>query len=648
MAGASDTRGEESERYRILGRLGEGGMGEVLRGVHVELGRDVAIKRLKSELSLDDSVIKRFENEARAVNLIRHENIVDVTDFYTDGAGRMHMVMELLEGRSLGDLIRSSAPLLPVRAAHIGAQIADALCAAHEHGVIHRDLKPENVFLIRRKSSDDYVKLLDFGIARLRPECGGIEATESGLILGTPVYMSPEQAKGAHVDESTDMYSLGVILYEMLSGHWPFPRSSAVQMMMAHIADEPKRLDIEGVPEGFGALIAECLAKEPKDRPQSMREVCERLESWGETTRFSDSEEIQVKRGLSDTFFPPSESTDERTWDRDQEPVRALSEEEMTSSTRPPNWVFGSLAGVLAMGAVAGWWLVKNREQPSESPADDTARVAAKSGVGSVGDGVGAERTKLDAMVAELRLPPIPSTCQATDAETIGTLLRSAEFLADGTPGSARPADTAALRALEGLGSDVSPEASLWRARANLQMGNAQEAIVEARLAQASCATLAAAHATEGTAHEFLGQHAAAIEKLKKAVSLEPTFVDARFNLALSQLASQQLTQALGSLSLVIEQDPGLAGAHYLRGQCALQLGDSAAAVVDLTVAVGEQSDNAAAWYALGYAQHDLGKLVESNDAYCQARKLGDARAPCNSENIAPPPKGDWETDSPK
>ncbi len=601
-------------------------MGEVLRAVHIELGREVAIKRLKSELRLDQSVLKRFENEARAVNLIRHENIVEVTDFYTSEEGQVHMVMELLEGRSLGDLIKQSAPLPPARVAHIGAQIADALCAAHEHGVIHRDLKPENIFLIRRKASDDYVKLLDFGIARLRPECGGLEATESGLIIGTPVYMSPEQAKGVHVDASTDMYSLGVLLYEMLTGHWPFARASAVQMMMAHIADEPSPLQVDA-PEGLGDLIRQCLAKEPAARPQSMREVCLALESWATATKFTQSEEMAVARGFSDTFVP-LENSDEQTWDQETTPPqpRALSEEEQTVSKRPSGGVYAGLAIVLAASAAAGWWLIKTRSTDS-AVSDDTQQ-------NHQTREVFAQRS------AELGWPAAPTDCETNAPDTLAALVKVASLLAKGSPGGARAEDREALVLLEGLGADMSPETQLWLARASLQVGDAQSAIRSSRIAHASCPKLAAAHATEGTAQAYLGNHPEAIAKLEEALALSPKYVDARFNLALSQLASQQLAGALSTLTLVIEAEPQLPGARYLRGQAALQLGDAAAAVSDLTLATEAQPENANAWYALGYALEKTGDAELSRSAYCKAHDLGDTRAPCGEAPTTPPA---WE-----
>ena len=204
--------------YRIERLLGEGAMGEVFLATHVALGRPVAIKTLKPEVAADRSLTERFFAEARAVNIIRHENIVECTDLVHDPSGRSYIVMELLEGRTLGAAIRDAQRIPSRRAARIGAQIAEAIGAAHDKGIVHRDLKPENIYLIKRAGSSDYVKVLDFGIARLRPELGGVSATQSGALIGTPAYMSPEQVRGERVGPAADIYALGVILFHMLAG----------------------------------------------------------------------------------------------------------------------------------------------------------------------------------------------------------------------------------------------------------------------------------------------------------------------------------------------------------------------------------------------------------------------------------------------
>ncbi len=614
----------------MAGLLGSGGMGEVFRGVHIELGRDVAIKRLKPGLSVDQSVLKRFINEARAVNVIRHENIVEVTDFFTDDEGRVHMVMELLEGRSLGALISARAPLPPARVAHIGVQIAEALQAAHEHGVIHRDLKPENIFLIQRKSTDDYVKLLDFGIARLHPDCGGIEATESGLIIGTPVYMPPEQAKGGHVTWAADAYSLGVILYEMLSGQWPFKRASAVQMMMAHIADPPPPLDVPGLPDGFKRLVESLLAKEPEDRPASMREIATRLEAWAEHTRLTESD-VLPERGMSDTQMPQLLGASQQTWDL---AGRTLTPPDLPQADKRPSTRLVAIMGVaVVVAGAASYLLIKGRshretEQVAQAPLPPTISM----------------RAKIDEAIGAFGFPPTPSACKTQDEAVLKVQLRSLFLLRSGGPGSRRPEDSEAETSLRSLGSEMSPETSLWKARAQLQLGNAEAAIKHAQLAADSCPALAAAFATEGTALALLGKHQEARAKYEQALRLAPEYLDARFNLAVSEVTLDDWRAAIDSLSLVIDENPQLPGAHALRGQAYLQVGEVESAKLDLEIAVRIADDSAPAWFALGYARKATGDTEGASEAYCRAHDLGHTRAPCSVGGNTEWPEG-WQDD---
>jgi eukaryotic-like serine/threonine-protein kinase len=275
MSSSASLIGKKLGAYRIESVLGSGGMGDVYRGTHEILGRAVAIKTLRPEIAADASMLKRFFDEARVVNTIRHENIVEVTDLVSEPGGRSYMVMELLEGCTLSEAIRQAGRVPPERAVRIAAQIAGAIAAAHKKGVIHRDLKPDNVFLIRRAGTADYVKILDFGIARLRPELGGIGATRTGALIGTPAYMSPEQAEGKPVGNSADIYALGVILFHMLTGRLPFEGTSMHMVMYGHTHQEPPRLRelCPEVPAALAELVAQALAKKPAERPSSMVEM---------------------------------------------------------------------------------------------------------------------------------------------------------------------------------------------------------------------------------------------------------------------------------------------------------------------------------------------------------------------------------------
>ena len=265
--------GKQLGWYRVEALIGEGAMGEVYRALHEPLARPVAIKTLKPDVATNRAVVERFFAEARAVNLIRHENIVECTDLVGDQGGQSYIVMELLEGLTLAAALRQSGRFAAKRAVHVAAQIADAIAAAHDKGIVHRDLKPDNVFLIRRAGSSDYVKVLDFGIARLRPDIGGVGTTQSGALIGTPAYMSPEQARGDKAGPAADIYALGAILYQMLVGKPPFAAATMPLMLIAHINEAPPRIDDPEVPRALADLVASMLEKEPKARPASMAAV---------------------------------------------------------------------------------------------------------------------------------------------------------------------------------------------------------------------------------------------------------------------------------------------------------------------------------------------------------------------------------------
>ena len=259
--------------YRLQHVLGEGAMGWVYLGVHDSLARKVAIKALKPVAKANEALVQRFLAEARAVNIIAHENIVECTDTIEVG-GETFVVMELLEGQSLRAAL-SAAGRMPIgRAVRIAAQIARAIGAAHDKGIVHRDLKPENVFLIERGGNADYVKVLDFGIARLRPELGYVTATQTGALMGTPAYMSPEQVRGERASAAVDVYALGMILYELVAGRLPFTAHNIGTMFVAQLTQPPRRLDaVVEVPKPLADLVDAMLAKDAAARPASMADV---------------------------------------------------------------------------------------------------------------------------------------------------------------------------------------------------------------------------------------------------------------------------------------------------------------------------------------------------------------------------------------
>lgn len=277
--------------YRIIELLAEGGMGRVYHAEHVRLGRSVALKVLNEEYAHKPQLIRRFFAEARAANSVEHENIVQITDFVEDTAcGLFFLVMERLKGRDLLDLILSVGALPPLRAVNIARQIASALAAAHGAGIVHRDLKPENIFISERTGWKDFIKVLDFGVAKLLedkifPHYGmSLYETSPGSLVGTPAYMSPEQACSGEVDHRADIYSLGVIVYEMVTGKLPFEGSSFGELVVKHTVMAPpipsQRSDLTyPIPVDLETLILRCLEKDPEQRPSSMETVSETLRS---------------------------------------------------------------------------------------------------------------------------------------------------------------------------------------------------------------------------------------------------------------------------------------------------------------------------------------------------------------------------------
>ncbi|HEY0705753.1 MAG TPA: serine/threonine-protein kinase, partial [Polyangia bacterium] len=267
-----------ADRYEIIRRIGEGGMGAVYEGRHVVLRRQVAVKVLLEKFVEKTELVARLLQEARLASAIGHENIVDVTDFGTTADGRAFVVMEFLEGEALSALVIREAPLAIERCLRIARQIVSALGAAHGKGIVHRDVKPENVFLLRR-GEQDFVKVVDFGVSKaVRSREDGAELlrlTRTGMVLGTPLYMSPEQARGNEdVDVRADVWAVGVLLYECLTGEVPFRANNYLGVISQVLTQEiqpPSRLRPElGIPPAVEAVVMRAMAKDRNERYQDM------------------------------------------------------------------------------------------------------------------------------------------------------------------------------------------------------------------------------------------------------------------------------------------------------------------------------------------------------------------------------------------
>jgi serine/threonine-protein kinase len=298
-----------NEKYRIEERLGIGGMGTVYRARHMLIDRPVAIKVLNQRFVEDDAARTRFEREAKAAGRLQHVNAVSVTDFGETSEGYVYIVMELLEGRTLREIVAKEAPLEIARAVSIMLQTAAAVGAAHEAGVIHRDLKPANIFVTQRSDVPAVVKVLDFGIAKLAAETLDDEEpknlTQVGVMIGTPRYMSPEQCSGLPLTPAADVYSLGVIFYEMLTGSVPFSGSSPLAIALKHSTDLPRppREIVMSIPVDLEWLVLRALEKRPEDRPANAAEfrselfaIAERLGL--EHAAITEVPDIEALRGV--------------------------------------------------------------------------------------------------------------------------------------------------------------------------------------------------------------------------------------------------------------------------------------------------------------------------------------------------------------
>jgi serine/threonine-protein kinase len=334
--------------YQIEGRLGAGGMGVVFSAIHPVIAKRAAIKVLRPELSVDHSAVERFIQEARSVNQIGHDNIVDIFSFGNLPDGRAYFAMELLRGESLRERM-AKGRLVLVDTLSILETITEALEAAHEKGIVHRDLKPDNVFLVESKSGRPIVKLLDFGIAKLlTDDSKRTSRTQTGNMLGTPAYVSPEQARGYAVDHRTDLYALGAMAFEMVTGDFAFPADNAADMIAKHLFQPPRSICAidPHLPPALDALLVSLLAKEAAERP-TLAHTRSQLQLIRESIR----SRTPVPGSLVASVYPPASGSVIST----APSHRATPTTTTAVTAAKPRWpiVAGSAVAVAAIGLVA-------------------------------------------------------------------------------------------------------------------------------------------------------------------------------------------------------------------------------------------------------------------------------------------------------
>ena len=267
-------------RYKVVERLGAGGMGTVYRAEHTEIRKPFALKVLLPELVDTEDMFKRFRQEAKAASSIGHPNIVEVSDFGTLPDGSPFFVMEYLAGQDLASMLKSRGPLPWQQAFELTIQICSALHAAHDAGILHRDVKPDNFFVVQREGVP-VVKVLDFGIAKLLGDDGSV-VTRTGLFVGTPEYMSPEQAEGLELDRRVDVYGVGVMLYQLVTGRVPFKGRDEFEVLNKHVKEVPeppsKKRPDASIPPEAEKVILRALLKDREERQQSVEELARELQ----------------------------------------------------------------------------------------------------------------------------------------------------------------------------------------------------------------------------------------------------------------------------------------------------------------------------------------------------------------------------------
>ena len=418
-----------AERYLVEKKLGEGGMGAVYRATHRLLEKKVALKVLHGEFARKPDLVERFIQEAKSASRIRHENVIDISDFGVTSDGQVFFAMELLKGHDLHEEIakaRNAGELLPwSRSRPIFLQICAALIAAHGHGIIHRDLKPENIYLVDFLGQPDFVKLLDFGIAKMTEVAeGDRKLTRTGMLFGTPEYMSPEQARGEVADVRVDVYAMACILFQLITGRVPFEADNFMSVLTLHLMEPPPQiplatLDAVGAPHELAAIITKGLAKDRNDRWSTIAEFASAIRALHGDEPMPGHNAAQrpgrATGAQASVAMPAQSAKGTKPGDRWTGSVR-VSDEPATAvvtGKRSKAPLFAAVAVVVAAGGVGAYFATrpKNVGVAPSGASGSALAIASGAAIDAAPQVMGSGSATVDVAVKN-PLPSIPASVQ--------------------------------------------------------------------------------------------------------------------------------------------------------------------------------------------------------------------------------------------
>ncbi len=603
-------------RYQIIRRIGTGGMGAVYQACQVVMGRMVALKLIHPHLGDNNQVmVGRFLQEMRSSAAVEHPNTIRVYDFGETEDGRLFLAMEYLEGRTLRQLLESEAPLPENRVIAIAIQIAKALGAVHSEGVVHRDLKPENVMLLDRYGEQDFVKVLDFGIARFFDEAQK-QMTITGAVIGTPAYMSPEQASGADLDGRSDLYSLGIVLFRMVTGQLPFDKPDLVSLLMAQINQPPPPVLLHAphLSPGMASLIMQLLAKEPNERPPTAIEVIRILSGLhARPIPLGVSEQLQAT-GMQATLPISSAETGASN---------SLSAQIYGSRKRKRKW----LVFFAAMLAVIGGFLLAAsliKKEQIDWWKRQASQIVGSSGQLETEEEFRSLRAEINDRLVARHDVCAPIDCQVKQLASLRHLAQAVKWL-----GSDNDVDAPqkALNELEMVSENAAEKWALM-AHARFPPGTAGRndaqprailSLHSAERAVALCPHYAGAYYLLGRAAQLLGRQTVAAKAFARSYQLNSNYHPTQFNMAVLRLQDGNFHQAVHDLSRIIREAPEYPHVFTVRGEAYFKSKEWNRAVDDFEEAARRNPQDCEAWLGLGKGQFARNEFGLAADALVKA-----------------------------